>query len=619
MPQRIIQQPDEVLIGPGQQSVRVVPCGFPGAKGEKGDPGDPGSGEGGSNETAFGMGIISVDAVDGTGNVFNVLGWVEEDWVSLLGPVTAEDFSSFMEMSIGTAAVNVLVATGDNKGIYTISSTTLTSPWASVDAIRFVSQIPGVGTVEAVNRPSPHSDWILVTPTFDDVNEAINEVSGNLDGVAAGLEQLSHIAALLEPTGDTVVPVTTRFVRVDLNTTGDIELEFTPPTSGNTQAWITAKNSSLTESRIVTIKSTGGPQLDELILPQTQQLLSIALGPDITSMLTMVNTPMEGAIIAAIDALVDAAPGTLDTINELADALGDDPNFVTTVMSAIGGKQSASAELDVLSTLSSTATGQAILQAASAAAARTILGLGTSAPLDVPVSGNAGTDEVVKGNDTRLTNTRTPTDESVTNAKVSDSAAIARKKLATPSTGLYVSGQLYGYPTTVLLGGSRTIAAGNALLVPMWFDGVTSYDGLSTLVTAGAVGGASHLYVIPADATTGRPNLTAPLAKISNIDTTINARRTTAFDSGVVLTNYPGDIVWFVIHSISGTATYQSLSASVQLPPPIQGATSTSSNGMSCISASGCGTSSTALATLAGITLATPDINQAPYIMWRKS
>lgn len=35
--------------------------------------------------------------------------------------------------------------------------------------------------------------------------------------------------------------------------------------------------------------------------------------------------------------------------------------------------------------------------------------LGTSAALDVPTSGNAASDEVVKGDDTRLTNSRTPT------------------------------------------------------------------------------------------------------------------------------------------------------------------------------------------------------------------
>jgi hypothetical protein len=40
----------------------------------------------------------------------------------------------------------------------------------------------------------------------------------------------------------------------------------------------------------------------------------------------------------AVAGLVDAAPGTLDTLNELAAALGDDPNFATTVTSSIADK-----------------------------------------------------------------------------------------------------------------------------------------------------------------------------------------------------------------------------------------------------------------------------------------
>jgi hypothetical protein len=40
----------------------------------------------------------------------------------------------------------------------------------------------------------------------------------------------------------------------------------------------------------------------------------------------------------AINALIDAAPGALDTLNELAAALGDDPNFTTTMLNALAEK-----------------------------------------------------------------------------------------------------------------------------------------------------------------------------------------------------------------------------------------------------------------------------------------
>lgn len=44
------------------------------------------------------------------------------------------------------------------------------------------------------------------------------------------------------------------------------------------------------------------------------------------------------AITAAINALIAAAPGALDTLNELADALGDDPNFAATITAALALK-----------------------------------------------------------------------------------------------------------------------------------------------------------------------------------------------------------------------------------------------------------------------------------------
>ena len=44
------------------------------------------------------------------------------------------------------------------------------------------------------------------------------------------------------------------------------------------------------------------------------------------------------AVAQAIAAIVNSAPQTLDTLEELAAALGDDPNFATTIMTLLGGK-----------------------------------------------------------------------------------------------------------------------------------------------------------------------------------------------------------------------------------------------------------------------------------------
>lgn len=119
---------------------------------------------------------------------------------------------------------------------------------------------------------------------------------------------------------------------------------------------------------------------------------------DLVDDLAAKATPAE--IAAAIADLVATAPSTLNTLEELAAALGDDPNFATTVLAAVGDVDAAvtalegstTAELadlvDALAAEATRAAGAEALAAQKAAnltdlvsptAARTALGLGTAA------------------------------------------------------------------------------------------------------------------------------------------------------------------------------------------------------------------------------------------------
>jgi len=68
--------------------------------------------------------------------------------------------------------------------------------------------------------------------------------------------------------------------------------------------------------------------------------------------------------------LIDSSPAALNTLNELAAALGDDANFSTTITTSIGTKLASSAV---------SAFGLTLVDDADAATARTTLGLGTAA------------------------------------------------------------------------------------------------------------------------------------------------------------------------------------------------------------------------------------------------
>ncbi|HCO6586540.1 TPA: tail fiber protein, partial [Escherichia coli] len=109
---------------------------------------------------------------------------------------------------------------------------------------------------------------------------------------------------------------------------------------------------------------------------------------------------------AAISALVGSSPEALDTLNELAAALGNDPNFATTMTNALAGKQPLDATLTALAGLATganklpyftgtdtvsltdlTSVGRDILAKTSVLAVIQYLGLGegSALPVGVPI------------------------------------------------------------------------------------------------------------------------------------------------------------------------------------------------------------------------------------------
>ena len=67
-------------------------------------------------------------------------------------------------------------------------------------------------------------------------------------------------------------------------------------------------------------------------------LVELATSAEVVSGASSTLAATPAGVAAAVAALVASAPGTLDTLNELAAALGDDPNFAATVTASLANK-----------------------------------------------------------------------------------------------------------------------------------------------------------------------------------------------------------------------------------------------------------------------------------------
>lgn len=93
-------------------------------------------------------------------------------------------------------------------------------------------------------------------------------------------------------------------------------------------------------------------------------LTGVPVAPTATAGTNSTQIATTAFVATAVSNLVASAPSALDTLNELAAALGNDANFATTISTTVGGKLAKASNLSDLT---------------DASAARTNLGLGSMA------------------------------------------------------------------------------------------------------------------------------------------------------------------------------------------------------------------------------------------------
>ena len=210
-----------------------------------------------------------------------------------------------------------------------------------------------------------------VTLTAAVADDSHAHVIANVDGLQAGLDAKASLASPgltgtpTAPTAasgtNTVQIATTAFVQqaiVDFGPGDMLKSSYDADNDGKVDAaevadaapWagITGKPTSFTpasHSHPISQVTSLQAALNAKAALASPALTGTPTAPTATAGTNTTQIASTAFVAAAIGALIDAAPGAMDTLNELAAALGDDPNFATTVTNALAGKLASASNL----------------------------------------------------------------------------------------------------------------------------------------------------------------------------------------------------------------------------------------------------------------------------------
>ncbi len=201
-----------------------------------------------------------------------------------------------------------------------------------------------------------HGDLIAVGNTAESYKPAVAEGSGRAQTFRTILT-VSSTATVALTVDNTMVMATVDYV--------NDKLKEHEQSRRHPDASLTAKGfvqlSSATNSTSETQAAT--PKAVKVVMDETNKKAPLN-SPALTGTPTTPtarqgtnNTQIASTayVMAAIAALVDSSPDALNTLNELAAALGNDPNFATTMTNALAGKQPKDATLTALAGLATAA------------------------------------------------------------------------------------------------------------------------------------------------------------------------------------------------------------------------------------------------------------------------
>lgn len=110
-----------------------------------------------------------------------------------------------------------------------------------------------------------------------------------------------------------------------------------------------------------------------MLLPAAGEGGGLSLA-EVQGMIAAAMADVDGRIALGIDEVVGSAPAALNSLEELADALQNNPNAIANLTNLIAAKQDAADALDLLAASDPTALGINLLEAADGAAVRALIG-----------------------------------------------------------------------------------------------------------------------------------------------------------------------------------------------------------------------------------------------------
>ena len=95
-----------------------------------------------------------------------------------------------------------------------------------------------------------------------------------------------------------------------------------------------------------TVNTATGDMLKSVYDSNDDGKVNSAVNADQLGGVAAASYATNASVTAAINALINSAPGALDTLNELATALGNDANFASTISAALATKLDANSTID---------------------------------------------------------------------------------------------------------------------------------------------------------------------------------------------------------------------------------------------------------------------------------